>query len=78
MPTRGTKNVNRSEWEDPTFIQSKNNRTVRILSNSRKPNQIICKKTFSIPKIYDMLPSLEDSIYTTSLDLNIGYYHIDL
>ena len=31
-----------------------------------------------MPKIQDLLQKLEGFIYATSLDLNMGYYHIEL
>ena len=33
---------------------------------------------YPIPKIQDMLLKLEGFTYATSLDLNMGYYHIEL
>ena len=60
--------VNRSEWEAPTFIIPKKDQTVRFISDFRDP----------IPKIQDMLLKLEGFQYATSLDLNMGYYHIEL
>jgi hypothetical protein len=33
---------------------------------------------YPIPRIQDMLFNLEGFKYTTSLDLNMGYYHIEL
>ena len=71
------KRVNRSEWVDSTFIQPKNNGTVRFLSNFRKLNQRIRRKPLLIIKIQDMLLNLEGFTYTSYLDLNMGYYHIE-
>ena len=71
------KKVNRSEWGAPMFIQPKKNGTVQFLSNFRKLNQIIRRKPLLIPEIQDMLLNLEGFTYTSSLDLNMGYYHIE-
>ena len=60
------------------FIQPKNNGAVRLLSNFRKLNQRIRRKKIPVPKIQDMLINLEGFMYMSSLDLNIGYYHIEL
>ena len=70
------KKVNDSEWGAPTFIQPKKNGTVRVLSDFRELNKNIKRKPFPIPKIQDMLLNLEGFTYATSLDLNMGYYHI--
>ena len=72
------KRVNRSEWAAPTFIIPKKNGTVRFISDFRELNKRIKRKPFPIPKIQDLLLKLEGFKYATSLDLNMGYYHINL
>ena len=68
----------RVRFQGAKFIQPKKNGTVRFLSNFRKPNQRIRRKPFPIPKIKNMLLNLEGLTYASSLDLNMGYYHIKL
>ena len=70
--------VNRSEWAAPTFIIPKKDGSVRFISDFRELNKRIRRKPFPIPKIQDMLLKLEGFRYATSLDLNMGYYHIEL
>ena len=41
-------------------------------------NKRIKRKPFPLPKIQDLLQKLEGFTYATSLDLNMGYYHIQL
>ena len=72
------KRVNNSEWAAPTFIIPKKNKTVRFISDFRELNKRIKRKPFPIPKIQDLLLKLEGFKYATSLDLNMGYYHIKL
>jgi transposase InsO family protein len=72
------KKVNRSEWAAPTFIIPKKDKTVRFISDFRELNKRIKRKPFPIPHIQDMLMNLEGFQYATSLDLNMGYYHIEL
>ncbi len=72
------KKVNNSEWGAPTFIIPKKDGTVRFLTDFRELNRRILRKPFPIPKIQDMLLNLEGFQYATSLDLNMGYYHIML
>jgi hypothetical protein len=69
--------VNRSEWAAPTFIIPKKDSTVRFISDFRELNKRIKRKPFPIPKIQDLLLKLEGFTYGTSLDLNMGYYHIE-
>ena len=70
--------INHSEWAAPTFIIPKKNKTVRFISDFRELNKRIKRKPFPIPKIQDLLLKLEGFKYATSLDLNMGYYHIRL
>jgi RNase H-like domain found in reverse transcriptase/Reverse transcriptase (RNA-dependent DNA polymerase)/Integrase zinc binding domain len=70
--------INRSEWAAPTFIIPKKDGTVRFISDFRQLNLRIKRKPFPIPKIQDLLLKLEGFQYATSLDLNMGYYHIRL
>ena len=72
------KKVNRSEWAAPTFIIPKKDGSVRFISDFRELNKRIKRKPYPIPKIQDMLLKLEGFQYATSLDLNMGYYHIEL
>ena len=72
------KKVNRSEWAAPTFIIPKKDGTVRFISDFRELNKRIKRKPYPIPKIQDLLIKLEGFKYATSLDLNMGYYHIEL
>ncbi len=72
------KKINRSEWAAPTFIIPKKDGSVRILTDFRELNKWIKRKPFPIPKIQDMLQKLEGFQFASSLDLNMGYYHIKL
>ena len=72
------KRKNNSEWAAPTFIIPKKDGSVRFISDFRELNKHIKCKPFPIPKIQDLLLKLEGFQYATSLDLNMGYYHIKL
>jgi len=70
--------VNRSEWAAPTFVIPKKDQTVRFISDFRELNKQIKRKPYPIPNIQDMLMKMEGFQFATSLDLNMGYYHIEL
>ena len=72
------KQINDSKWAAPTFIISKKDATVRFISNVCMLNKHIKHKPFPIPKIQDLLLKLEGFQHAMSLDLNMGYYHIEL
>jgi transposase InsO family protein len=72
------KKVNRSEWAAPSFIIPKKDMTVRFISDFRELNKRIKRTPFPIPKIQELLLKLEGFKHATSLDLNMGYYHVEL
>jgi hypothetical protein len=72
------KKVNHSEWAAPTYIIPKKDGSVRFISDFWELNKRIKRKPYPIPKVQDLLLKLEGFQYATSLDLNMGYYHIEL
>ena len=70
--------VNRSEWACPMFTIAKPDGSLRSLADLRELNKRIKRKPFPLPKINDLLQKLEGFHFATSLDLNMGYYHIEL
>jgi len=72
------KKVNRSEWAAPFFVIPKKDGSVRFISDFCELNKRILRKPYHIPNIQDMLLNLEGFQWATSLDLNMGYYHIRL
>ena len=71
--------ANDSEWGVPSFAhpREKTNQ-IRFLSDFRNLNRQLKRKPYPMPKICEMLLNLEGFQYATSLDLNMGYYHIQL
>ena len=72
------KKVNHSPWGAPCFPIPKKDGTIRFISDFRELNKRVKRNPFPLPKISDMLLKLEGFQYATSLDLNMGYYHIKL
>ena len=70
--------INRSEWACPMFTINKPDGTLRSLADLRELNKRIVRKPFPLPKISDMLLGLEGFQWATSLDLNMGFYHLIL
>jgi Reverse transcriptase (RNA-dependent DNA polymerase) len=66
------------EYQSPSFIIPKNNGTVRVVSDFRVLNSKLQRVAFPIPRIQDILTSLNGFRYATSIDLNMGYYTIRL
>ena len=67
------------EWADPTFvIQEKDGKSARFISDFRELNKRILRKPYPIPRIQDMLQRMEGLTWVSAIDLNMGYYHINL
>jgi Reverse transcriptase (RNA-dependent DNA polymerase) len=69
-----------SEWASPSFAIAKKNGTISVVSDFRKLNSLLQRHPFPIPKIGHMIKYMEGFTFTfaTALDLNMGYYHINL
>jgi hypothetical protein len=66
--------------QQPVFIIPKKEGTVRFLTDFRRINQGIVRKPYPgpIPRISEILQEMEGFQYATALDLNMGYYTIQL
>ena len=60
------------------FTINKPDRSLRLLAGLRELKKQIKRHPFPIPKIQEMLLKLEGFMFATSLDLNMGYYHLSL
>ncbi len=66
------------KWALPSFIIPKKDYTVRTISDFRELNKRIVRNPYPIPKISTTLQELEGFTYSTTLELNMGYYTIRL
>ena len=70
---------NDSKWGTPYFAQSKaKTNRVRFSSEFLNLNRQWKRNPYTMPKICEVLLNLEGFKYTTSLGLNMFYYHIRL
>jgi hypothetical protein len=60
------------------FTVSKKDQTLRSIADLREVNERIRQKPYAIPRIQELLHKLKGFQHVTSLDLNMGYYHIRL
>jgi hypothetical protein len=69
-----------SEWASLSFTIPKKmgSSTTRVITDFRKLNLLLKRHPFPIPKIGDMIRSMERFTFASALDLNMGYYHIKL
>jgi hypothetical protein len=67
-----------SEWASPSFIIPKKDKSVCFLSDFWEVNKRLVRTPFLIPKISTVLQEIEGFSYASALDLNMGYYTIEL
>jgi hypothetical protein len=60
------------------FTVAKKDQTLRSIADLREVNKRIRRKPYPIPRIQELLHKLKGFQHVTSLDLNMGYYHIRL
>jgi len=67
-----------TQWAAPSFGIPKKNKTIRFISDFRELNKRLKRQPYPLPKIQDILLQLQGFQYASSIDLNMGYYHIKL
>ncbi len=67
-----------SAWGFPAFAVPKKNQTIRFVADLRKLNDITQRKPYPIPRILDIMQQFQGFTFATSLDLNMGFWHIPL
>jgi hypothetical protein len=66
------------KYQSPSCIIPKKNSTVRVVLDFKVLNLKLQQVSYPIPRIQDILLSLNSFTYATSIDLNMGYYAIRL
>jgi len=66
------------EWGAPCFPIPKKNNQIRFITDLRGLNARTKRNHFPLPKIQELIHSIGQFTYATSLDLNSGYYTIRL
>ncbi|HBK71150.1 MAG TPA: hypothetical protein DDZ39_05755 [Flavobacteriaceae bacterium] len=67
-----------SPWASPIVMVKKKDGTMRFCVDYRKLNTVTRKDTYPLPRIDEMLDKLNNSKFFTSLDLQSGYWQIEI
>ena len=70
--------VELAEWSSPTFCIPKKDGRIRIVTDYRKVNKCIKRKPHPLPNIMDTIMTLGSFKYATCIDLNMGYYAMEM
>ena len=65
-------------WSSPVILVKKNSGELRFCVDYRKLNPVTVGHAHPLPRIDDILDSLRDSKYFTTLDLRSGYWQISV
>ena len=67
-----------SPWASPIVLVDKKDGSKRFCVDLRALNRVVKKNSYPLPRIDDILASLDGSQYFWSLDLRSGYWQIPL
>ncbi|XP_018784248.1 PREDICTED: uncharacterized protein LOC108966005 [Bactrocera latifrons] len=70
--------IQRSEYASPVVIVKKKNGNDRLCIDYRRLNKLIIRELFPLPSIEECLQKAARYKYFTTLDLNSGYYQIEI
>ncbi|ORE00292.1 TF29 [Hepatospora eriocheir] len=67
-----------SDYISPAFVSVKSTGKIRLIVDFRELNKLTEKIPYPIPSMNDLLITFKNSKYYTTLDLNMGYYQIEM
>ena len=67
-----------SYWEAPSILVKKKGGTYRLVVDYRGLNKKIEKTSWPLPRINDVIGSLDENIYFSNIDLTSGYFQMTL
>ena len=78
MQKQGVVKPSHSPWVSPIVLVPKKDGSLRFCVNFRHLNSLTRKDVYPLPRVEDMLDTLGEAKYFTSLDLASGYWQVEL
>ena len=67
-----------SAWASPVFLVPKKDGSSRLCVDYRRLNSVTKKDVYPLPRIDDIIDTLGEAKYFTTLDLTSGYWQVEL
>ena len=68
----------KSQWTSPVVVVEKKNGKKRLCVDYRKLNKVTKRDNYPLPRVDDMLETLSESQWFSSLDLASGFWQVEL
>ena len=78
MQEQGVVKPSNSPWASPIVLVPKKDGSLRFCVDFRRLNAITRKDVYPLPRVEDILDTLGEAKYFTSLDLASGYWQVEL
>ena len=78
MQKQGIVNPSHSPWASPIVLVPKKDGSLRFYVDFRRLNSLTRKDVYPLPHVEDILVTLGEAKYFTSLDFASGYWQIEL
>ena len=78
MQQQGIVKPSASPWASPVVLVRKKDGSTRFCVDYRRLNRVTKKNVYPLPRIDDILDTLAQAKYFTTLDLSAGYWQVEL
>ena len=78
MLQQGVIEPSTSPWASPVILVHKSDGTLRFCVDYRKLNSITIKDSYPLPRVDDLMDSLSDACWFSTLDLCSGNWQVDV